>query len=215
MKYTAIFDLAQSRHVDLIALTETWITSSATSAELRDATPPGFSLVSCPRPAPANLTSHIVGGGTAFLVREPTHIVNTPSNQKFKSFEMSSLTLKLRTSKLTVFNVYRPPPANTKSRKSVPFSLSLSFLAELDTFLSLASTTPHEFLITGDVNLHLDDPSDSQVKQFLSALESTNLTQHVSFSTHRDQNTLDLVITPTSSSLAPVIDYSPISPSDH
>jgi exonuclease III len=158
MKYTAIFDLAHSRHVDLFALTETWITSSATSAELRNAPPPGFSLVSCPRPAPANLTSHVVGGGTAFLVREPAHIVNTPFNQKFKSFEMSSLTLKLRTSKLTVFNVYRPPPANTKSRKSVPFSF---FLAELDTFLSLAATTPHEFLITGDFNLHLDDPNDS------------------------------------------------------
>ena len=86
MRYTAIFDLAQSRHVDLFALTETWITSSATSAELRNATSPGFSLVSCPRPASANLTSHIVGGGTAFLVREPAHIVNTPSNQKFKSF---------------------------------------------------------------------------------------------------------------------------------
>ena len=42
-----------------------------------------------------------------------------------------------------------------------------------------------------------------------------NLTQHVSFPTHRDQHTLDLVITPTSSSLAPIIDYSPVSPSDH
>ena len=55
---TAIFDLAQSRNVDLFALTETWITSSAKSAELRSATPPGFSLISCPRPAPPNSTSH-------------------------------------------------------------------------------------------------------------------------------------------------------------
>jgi hypothetical protein len=211
MKYTAICDLAQSRHVDLFALTETWITSSATSAELRNATPPCFSLISYPRPAPPNSTSHIVGGGTAFLVREPAHIVNTSSNQKFKSFEMSSVTLKLRNSKLTVFNVYRPPPANTKSRKSVAFSL---FLAEFDTLLSLAATTPHEFLITGDFNLHLDDHSNSQVKQFLSVLDSTNLTQHVSFPTHRELHTLDLVITPTSS-IPPVIDYSPVSPSDH
>ena len=125
---------------------------------------------------------------------------------------MSSVTLKLRDSKLTVFNVYRPPPANTKSRKSSPFSL---FLAELDTLLSLAATTPREFFITGDFNFHLDDPSDSQVKQFLSALDSTNLTQHVSFPTHHDQYTLDLVIAPTTSSLASVINYSPVSSSDH
>jgi len=30
--------------------------------------------------------------------------------------------------------------------------------------------------ITGDFNLHLDKPDDSQVKQILSALDSTNLT---------------------------------------
>ena len=58
--FTVIFDVAQSRHVDLFGLTETWITSSAASAELRNATPPGFSLISCPRPAPPKLTSQIV-----------------------------------------------------------------------------------------------------------------------------------------------------------
>jgi len=89
------------------------------------------------------------------------------------------------------------------------------FLSELDTLLSLAATTPHEFIITGDFNFHLDNPDDTQVKKFLSALESTNLTQHVSFPTHRDHHTLDLIITSTSTSLNPVIDYSPVSPSDH
>jgi len=39
--------------------------------------------------------------------------------------------------------------------------LFLIFVTELDTFLSLAATTPHEFLITGEFNLHLDDPNDS------------------------------------------------------
>jgi len=52
----------------------------------------------------------------------------------------------------------------------MPFSL---FLTELNTFISLAATTTHEFLITGDFNLHLDHPDDSQVKQFLAALDST------------------------------------------
>jgi exonuclease III len=212
MKYTALSDLAQSRQVDLFALTETWITSFATSAELRNATPTGFFLISCPRSSPSTKSSHIVGGGTAFLIREPAFVVKTPPVPTFKSFELSSITLKLSKSKLTVFNVYRPPPASTKSRRPVPFSL---FLSELDTLLSLAATTPHEFLITGDFNLHLDNPGDSQVKQFLSALDSTNLTQHVSFPTHRDHHTLDLVITATSSSLHPVIDHSPVSPSDH
>ncbi len=210
LKYTAISDLADSHHIDIFALTETWITSSATGAELLDATPPGFMLISCPRPAMSN-KSHIVGGGTAFLIREPATLLSSPT-QNFKSFEMSSVALKLFSSNLTIFNVYRPPPAATKSRKSVPFS---DFLTDLDTLLSLAATTPHEFLITGDFNIHIDDPNDSQAKQFLAALHSTNLTQHVSFPTHRDRHTLDLVITHTSSSLSPVVDYTPVSPSDH
>jgi len=90
----------------------------------------------------------------------------------------------------------------------MPFFL---FLSELNTSISLAATTPHEFLITGDFNLHLDHPDDSQVKQFLAALDSTNLTQHLSFHTHRDHHIFDLVITPTSSSLNLVIDHSPAS----
>ena len=212
LKFTAISDLANSRQIDLFALTETWITSSSTSAQLIDATPPGFTLISFPRHTPTSLKqSHIIGGGTAFLVREPAIFLSSPT-QTFKSFEMSSVTLKLLRSKLTVFNVYRPPPATTKTRKPVPFP---HFLTDLHSFLSFAATTPHEFLITGDFNLHLDNPNDSQVKQFLTALDSTNLTQHVSFPTHQGLHTLDLVITATSSSLLPVIDHSPVSPSDH
>jgi len=125
---------------------------------------------------------------------------------------MSAITLKLFSSNLTVFNVYRPPPATTKTRKPVHFS---DFLTDLYTFLSLAATTPHEFLVTGDFNLHLDDTTNFQVQQFLPALDSTDLTQHVSFPTHRENHTLDLVITANTSSLSPVIDYLPVSPSDH
>jgi len=46
----------------------------------------------------------------------------------FKTFELSSVTLKLLHSKLTICNVYRPPLATTKTRKSMTFSLFLSVL---------------------------------------------------------------------------------------
>jgi len=149
--------LAESRHIDLFARTETWITSFSSSAELLDATSPSFTLLSFPRQSQAT-KSHIVGGGTAFLIREPASLLSV-STQTFKSFEMSAITHKLFSSNLTVFNVYRPPPAITKTRKPVPFS---DFLTDLYAFLSLAATTPHEFLITGDFNLHLDDPTNSE-----------------------------------------------------
>ena len=56
-----------------------------------------------------------------------------------------------------------------------PFSV---FLGEFCSFLSLAATTPHEFIITGDFNLHLDNPSDHFTCQFLSVLHLTFLCMH-------------------------------------
>jgi len=64
VKYTAIADLADAYQIDLFALTETWISSSS-SSELFNATPPGFTLISCARPTPAT-KSHIVGGVQRF-----------------------------------------------------------------------------------------------------------------------------------------------------
>ena len=124
LKYTAIADLAETGTIDVFALTETWITSSATSAELRNAFPPGFFLISNPRTAPAT-HAHVVGGGTAFLLRNSFVIVKSPPCPVFKSFELSSVTLKLLHSNLTVYNVYRPPPATTKTA-NLYYSLSFS-----------------------------------------------------------------------------------------
>jgi len=50
-------------------------------------------------------------------------------------------------------NVYRPPSCFSFSK---PFSV---FVDEFNFFLSIGATTctPHEFIITGDFNLHLDN----------------------------------------------------------
>ena len=119
--------------------------------------------------------SHSIGGGTGFLIRQPfTQLpISVPD---FSSFESSSITLQLPQSKLSVFNIYRPPSSSAVSK---PFSV---FLDEFSSFLSFAATTPHEFLITGDFNIHLDNPTDHLTSQFLSLLSTFNLTQHVDLS---------------------------------
>lgn len=131
---------------------------------------------------------------------------------------MASITIKTLNSKLTVFNIYRnhylpkSTTSATNSRDLVPFS---DFLADLHTLVSIAATTPHEFLITGDFNLHIDNSTDSHSQQFLTLLNNSNLTQHVSFPTHRCGHTLDLIITAKTTSLSPSITHSLISPTDH
>ena len=58
-------------------------------------------------------------GGTGFLIREPFTQLPT-SHTEFSSFESSSVTLKLPHSKISVFNIYRPPSSSTFSK---PFSV--------------------------------------------------------------------------------------------
>jgi len=89
------------------------------------------------------------------------------------------------------------------------------FLEDFQTLISSVSTSPHEFLITGDFNIPVDDLTDANAIQFLSLLDHANLTQHVSFPTHRHSHTLHLVITSANCTLSPTVISLPISPTDH
>jgi hypothetical protein len=153
-----------------------WLTPNSTSAEIFDAIPLGFTFLSTPRPVPDARTSSVIGGGTAFLIRVPFTLLSSPTTT-FKSFEMLTVTH----SKHALFNIYLPPSSPAKSRDVASFS---QFLEDLQTLISSISTTPFEFLITNDFNIHVDDPTDSNALKFISLLDLANLTQHVPFSTH-------------------------------
>ena len=125
---TALNDLTDNHKPDNIALTETWIRSSTTPAELIDSTPPGYSLFSAPRSYTGNPSKPILAGGTTFLIQE-AFIQNSAAHQ-YSSFENSSITLKFPKAQLTLFNIYRPPPPSPYSQ---PFS---TFLNRFSSFLS-------------------------------------------------------------------------------
>ena len=86
-----------------------------------DSIPHGFTLISNPRPVSSSCTSSVVGGGTAFLIREPFTLLSS-LDTTFKSFLMPTVTLKLPHSKLWLFNIYRPPSSSAKSRDTASFS---------------------------------------------------------------------------------------------
>ena len=180
----------------------------STPSELANATPSGYTLLSYHRTTKNPISDKTLGGGTAFLILDSISIILNPYHN-YKAFECSSVTLKLPSSTLTVFNIYRPP---SSFKYSQPISV---FLDEFQTFLSSAATTPHEFIITGDFNIHLDDHLNSSTQQFTDLLSSTNLTQHVSVSTRIHNHTLDLVITSSHTNLSPTISQSFITVSDH
>ena len=61
---TALHDLTDNHKPDINPLTETWIRSSTTPAELIDSTPPGYSLFSAPRSHTGNASKPILTGAT-------------------------------------------------------------------------------------------------------------------------------------------------------
>jgi len=212
---SALHEIITDNKPDAIALTETWVKPSTTPAELKDANFPGYTLLSLPRshkfPNPTqSIYPYNIGGGLAFLLRDSCHILSSPS-YNFTSFEAFSVTLKLQSSTLSIFNIYRPQSSST----SCSFA---TFIEEFQTFLSTAATTPHEFVITGDFNIHVDNQHDNNATQFLTLLSSFNLVQHVNFPTHIHNHTLDLLITSSDSNLSPTISlpvFATTFPSDH
>ena len=133
-------------------------------SELANATPFGYTLLSYPITTKINhISDKPLNGGTAFVILYSISIILKPSHN-YKSFECSSVTLKLFSSILAVFNIYRP---STSSKYSHPICV---FLDEFQNFLSSAATTPHEFIITCDFNIHLDDSLDSSCKTFIDLL---------------------------------------------
>ena len=70
-------------------------------------------------------------------------------------------------------------------------------------------------MVAGDMNIHVDDPDDSDAIKFLDLLDTYGLTQHVNTPTHRLGHTLDLIITRVSHALAKSTPISDSYLSDH
>ena len=77
---TVLNDLTDNVKRDVLAITETWIRATTTTAELIDSTPSGYSLFSAPRTSASHQSKPTSGGGTAFLVKVPATILNSTAH---------------------------------------------------------------------------------------------------------------------------------------
>ena len=78
--------------------------------------------------------------------------------------------------------------------RNVP-SNKQSILDECLEFLDEVLVEHRNLVITGDFNLHVNDSEDQDGEVFTDTMFVLGLDQHVTFSTHRSNNTLDLVFT--------------------
>ena len=105
---------------------------------------------------------------------------------------------------LRIVVIYHIPYSQTH-----PVTTSV-FFDEFTTYLESIIMSPEPLLITGDFNIHVDAPTDSDASRFQDLLSSIGLQQHVDKSTHISGYTLHLMITRCSDSLLtakPMTDY--------
>ena len=140
-KAPALSELVVSKGIDLLGITETWLTIRETSSDLAEMTPPphGFSFFQTPR-------VDTRGGGVGLFVS--TAFKFTPINlPSLSSFECISGKLECGRACLNILNIYRPPgPAS-------------SFFNELQDLLVYLASLPHDLVLMGDFNLHLESSS--------------------------------------------------------
>lgn len=181
-KINLIKDFKLENNLDLIFITESWLKNEDV-VEIGQLLDNGtYKFLHTPR-------SGRPGGGVACLANASLKIkkINT---DKTKTFEHMEVLLESKDQNITFVIVYRPEPSRHN-----PYSMN-EFYEEFMSFISSYCISKQKFVLVGDFNFHMNNPTDIRAKKFNEILGIYNLTQHVVGATHRSGNTLDLVISP-------------------
>ena len=115
--------------------------------------------------------------------------IRKQNQTKVRSFEYMDALVKYLNACIRLVIVYRPPLSELNGLKEN------DFFDEFNSLLECLVITSSKLQITGDFNFHVKKPSETHAKKFLRMLNGFNLEQHVSEVTHKNGNTLDLLIT--------------------
>ena len=201
-KAALVHDIIASHNLDLLVLTETWFNSSLPRAVTDDVAPVGYAVAHTYRQS-----GH--GGGVSVIYRNPGVRADVVE-MKSSAGTTDRLVLKLITQRgrVNLAAVYRPP-------SSSPYGVSVGqFCGKFVDFLDELLLLPGLPVICGDFNCPGAD-SVCLDYQLSDVLESRNLVQSVTQSTHRAGNLLDLLITLEDTALIDGIEVHDPGCSDH
>ena len=101
----------------------------------------------------------------------------------------------LKNTSFCVTVVYRPPPSKANKLRLK------CFWKDWKDLLTLHTTSNFDFVIVGDLNLHLDETGDCSTLKFQTILDEFSLTQHIHEKTHVAGHTLDILVTNSNSNI--------------
>ena len=154
--------------VDLFSATETWLSAQGDEGKTVELAQSGFDVKSFPR------QSRYRGGGIATVCKS-----TLGSNITFKtnfdlthtSFEVVQASITLLQNALHLFCLYRLPQSR---RSNLADSM---FTEQLPGLLDYVNNLPEFVCLVGDMNIHIDNPSQSQTEQTLTTLSLHSLDQ--------------------------------------
>ena len=172
-KIDAVNSTITDRSLDVLALTETGH-SGCDDVRLRLATPAGYAVADV-----ARTTGR--GGGVAIIYRQHFQSSRVPL-PPCATFEAVCVRLTLSSGPVVLVNIYRPGSVRP----------STAFFNELSSVLEVLVAFSCPVIVGGDINIHVDDDSDSHARRLHELLASFDMTQHVAAPTHRCGHRLDL-----------------------
>ena len=195
-----VSDFIIENHLDILALTETWLRPGDTdNIVIGDLTPAGYNFLHVPRPTGGGKK----GGGVAVVVK--SNLKTTVGKvTKFNSFEVIEVTALSTKDCIRVSVVYRPPSQS-----------KIEFIDEFHKYLDGLATSKGKLIVIGDFNFHFEMENNADAMKLRELLYSMDIDQHVHGPTQIRGHTLDLVLTRSSEAIVQNLHVHPAVISDH
>lgn len=203
-KTASINDCIVANNLDVFAVVESWHDSFETPSVIA-ATPADYRVFERARPRSGKAETtmkHNFGGICVFIRRNlKVKLVDFPL---YRTFELLSLYILSPTVTSLLLVVYRPGSESPTD----------DFIKEFNDVLERCSSYA-QCIVTGDINVHLDDPRASRTESFLYLLDNFGLSEWVRKPSHKLGHQLDVFITRSDQPVSAVKVYPPMLLSDH
>ena len=174
-KASTISDHVIEYDLDVLIITETWMTKNNAGRVKAEVVPLGYNTLNVMR-------DNKRGGGLTVLYKSNFSAKAAKNNPPPVSFEILETSLSLGNSCLRLIAIYRPPgPCD-------------EFLEEFSNLLARLASSPNRVLIAGDFNIHWENCADRAALKLRSSLEEVAFTQYVTQQTHVAGHIIDLFI---------------------
>lgn len=166
-------------NIDVCVITETWMENNdrdniwLASQVIQDF---GFKMELNNR--------HRKGGGIALIYKNKYQLLKSKTHNG-STFQSTCWSLKIGTMNISILGIYHPPFGSTKNNTPI------AFLDEFTELLTDLLPETKNFMLMGDVNIHLNKyETDYDAQVFIDTIEALGLKMHNDFHLTKEETTL-------------------------